>query len=360
MSRVVFVGNVPYNMGEQALIDHFKTVGQVVGFRLVFDRDTGKAKGYGFCEFADHETALSAVRNLNNANVEGRPLRIDLADSDPFLEGKTTVKGEILDSGMPGPNEPSRNRGSGLEGSEILASIPPGKRLEMGQIATEYITEFIAQMDRAQLYEVLAHMKAFSITHPKHAQQFLSHHPQVTYAIFMGLITTKILPEEVLQRMIAANGPNRSTGPAGPPHPQMPPQGYNQQRPPSGFPMAQPPMQQPQPVHGNMMPPGAAMYPPPMHMVPPTGMPPGAAAAAGAPPYFRPPPAAQPPPMQPPAPANGVLDQLQNSGAGFDTQMLMQIISNLTPAQIRDLPESERATFESLSAMLNAGGVPRT
>ena len=83
------VGNVPYNMGEarshyqsfprpprsphlaqDQLIDVFKSVGQVVGFRcvsdqslralaasltvdsLVFDRETGKPKGYGFCEFA--------------------------------------------------------------------------------------------------------------------------------------------------------------------------------------------------------------------------------------------------------------------------------------------------------------------
>jgi len=52
MSKVVFVGNVPYNMGEEQLIEVFKSVGQVVGFRLVFDRDTGKPKGYGFCEFA--------------------------------------------------------------------------------------------------------------------------------------------------------------------------------------------------------------------------------------------------------------------------------------------------------------------
>jgi len=77
MSKVVFVGNVPYNMGEDQLIDVFKSVGQVVGFRyrfcvvsqcsrtrisltffdalvfrLVFDRETGKPRGYGFCEFA--------------------------------------------------------------------------------------------------------------------------------------------------------------------------------------------------------------------------------------------------------------------------------------------------------------------
>lgn len=190
------VGNVPYNMNEESLIEIFKRVGTVVGFRyvnisrleplnldpssaclglvsrkmtniarrLVFDRETGKPRGYGFCEFAgvlfyfiivplyhterkpfffstsfildfsmsdlwrsnpnfmnqlrsfvqsnpnfmnqqrpfvsctDHETALSAVRNLNNVDCGGRPLRIDLADSDPFLEGKTTVRGELVDN----------------------------------------------------------------------------------------------------------------------------------------------------------------------------------------------------------------------------------------------------------------------
>ena len=46
----------------------------------------------------DHETAQSAVRNLNNVDCGGRPLRIDLADSDPFLEGKTTMRGELIDN----------------------------------------------------------------------------------------------------------------------------------------------------------------------------------------------------------------------------------------------------------------------
>ncbi|TCD62134.1 Cleavage stimulation factor subunit 2 tau variant [Steccherinum ochraceum] len=64
MSKVVFVGNVPYNMGEEQLIEAFKTVGQVVGFRLVFDRDTGKPKGYGFCEFAGTADSI-----LNSCSV---------------------------------------------------------------------------------------------------------------------------------------------------------------------------------------------------------------------------------------------------------------------------------------------------
>lgn len=42
----------------------------------------GKPKGYGFCEYRDAETALSAMRNLNNYDFNGRQLRVDFAETD--------------------------------------------------------------------------------------------------------------------------------------------------------------------------------------------------------------------------------------------------------------------------------------
>lgn len=51
----------------------------LLNFRLVFDRETGKPKGYGFCEYKDTETALSAMRNLNGYEIGGRTLRVDNA-----------------------------------------------------------------------------------------------------------------------------------------------------------------------------------------------------------------------------------------------------------------------------------------
>ncbi|KAJ7756943.1 hypothetical protein B0H16DRAFT_1537493 [Mycena metata] len=341
MSKVVFVGNVPYNMGEEALIDVFKSVGQVIGFRLVFDRETGKPKGYGFCEFADHETAASAVRNLNNTDVGGRPLRIDLADSDPFLEGKTTVKGELVDGGAPGPSEPRsqwRNENRGPEGSEILAAVPPGKPVPPGERASDAISKLIASvMTEAELIEVLAQMKAFAFTHPHQAHQLLSNHPQVAYAIFMGLITSNIIPADVLNRMVDANGQGGSR-PVPPPHLQHqppPPQNFGPPQPqlhpqhPQHQPYPPPPsrLQQPQPMPGMMHPQGMMpqqMPPGPMfghHMQPtPPGMPP------------------MQPGMQP----------------GMHPQALYSMALNLTPTQINELPPADRATIESIRAMLLA------
>lgn len=50
------MGNIPYDMTEEELIQIFSQVGTVVGMRLVFDRETGKPKGYGFCEFAGKDS----------------------------------------------------------------------------------------------------------------------------------------------------------------------------------------------------------------------------------------------------------------------------------------------------------------
>ena len=49
-------------------------------FRIVFDRETGKPKGFGFCEYRDAEAAQSAIRNLHGVDLNGRPLRVSIAD----------------------------------------------------------------------------------------------------------------------------------------------------------------------------------------------------------------------------------------------------------------------------------------
>lgn len=46
------------------------------------ERETGKSKGYGFCEYKDAETALMAMRKLNSFEILGRTLRLDFAETD--------------------------------------------------------------------------------------------------------------------------------------------------------------------------------------------------------------------------------------------------------------------------------------
>lgn len=48
--------------------------------RLVTDRDTGKPKGFAFCEYFDVATAAAAQRNLNNHEMGGRHIHVDFAE----------------------------------------------------------------------------------------------------------------------------------------------------------------------------------------------------------------------------------------------------------------------------------------
>lgn len=110
------------------------------------------------------------MRNLNNVDVGGRPLRIDLADSDPFLEGKTTVRGELVDSGesraqwrerereevggRPGGGGPSKP-----DPHAFMANLPPGVGMPPGADSLDAISNTLGTMNPAQLIEVLAQMK---------------------------------------------------------------------------------------------------------------------------------------------------------------------------------------------------------
>ena len=51
-------------------------------YRVVTDRDTGKQKGFAFVEFFDPQTAESAVRNLNEHDLNGRKLKVNFAAND--------------------------------------------------------------------------------------------------------------------------------------------------------------------------------------------------------------------------------------------------------------------------------------
>ncbi|KAI0795523.1 hypothetical protein C8Q75DRAFT_746382 [Abortiporus biennis] len=341
MSKVVFVGNVPYNMGEEQLIDAFKSVGQVVGFRLVFDRDTGKPKGYGFCEFADHDTALSAVRNLNGQEIGGRPLRIDLADSDPFLEGKTTVRGELIDQhetrAQWRERDPEHRSRPSASKTDFLANLPPGQPVPPGTTSMDMITEMLATADPVKILEVLAQMKAFVITHPEQAKALLVAHPQLGYALFQALLVNKIVDTQILQRML-----NATTGatPSASAPPPAPPPVTNYQPPMQQPSYTAPPLSMPSGVPSGVPP--SSMYPPPgAHNMPPMQQP-------G---YYRPPPPPQAVPTTQPVP------QVQSAPAATppaaapfppaQRDMLLQVL-RLTTEQINSLPPAERDQIHQL------------
>ncbi|KAK6039286.1 hypothetical protein COOONC_23208 [Cooperia oncophora] len=78
----VYVGNIPYQTTEDAIGNHFSQAGNVTNVRIVYDRETGRPKGFGFCEFSDEAGAQNAVNTLNGTDFNGRSLRVNYANKN--------------------------------------------------------------------------------------------------------------------------------------------------------------------------------------------------------------------------------------------------------------------------------------
>lgn len=87
MGKRLYVGSLSYYTTEQALEDFFAQVGQVESVRIVTDRDTGRAKGFGFVEMVNEEDAQRAITTLNNTELDGRTLVVNEAKPQERREG---------------------------------------------------------------------------------------------------------------------------------------------------------------------------------------------------------------------------------------------------------------------------------
>ncbi|XP_057615340.1 cleavage stimulation factor subunit 2 isoform X3 [Chionomys nivalis] len=176
--RSVFVGNIPYEATEEQLKDIFSEVGPVVSFRLVYDRETGKPKGYGFCEYQDQETALSAMRNLNGREFSGRALRVDNAASEKNKE-------ELKSLGT---------------GTPVIES-PYGETINP-EDAPESISKAVASLPPEQMFELMKQMKLCVQNSPQEARNMLLQNPQLAYALLQAQVVMRIVDPEIALKIL--------------------------------------------------------------------------------------------------------------------------------------------------------------
>ncbi|KAJ1424943.1 Transcription termination and cleavage factor, C-terminal domain [Sesbania bispinosa] len=219
-----WIGNIPYDATEEQLIEICKEVGPVVSFRLVIDRETGKPKGYGFCEYKDEETALSARRNLQGYEINGRQLRVDFAENDKGTDrnreqgrggpgmtanvdpqkqvGISAVHGEavqhqpiglhiaitaaaLMTAALGGPQSGIQSNQNGLQSQSALAHDP--------------LTLHLAKMSRSQLTEIISELKGMATQNKELARQLLLSRPQLPKALFQAQIMLGMVTSQVLQ-----------------------------------------------------------------------------------------------------------------------------------------------------------------
>ncbi|TKY51480.1 Cleavage stimulating factor 64 [Spatholobus suberectus] len=222
--RCVFVGNIPYDATEEQLIEICREVGPVVSFRLVIDRETGKPKGYGFCEYKDEETALSARRNLQGYEINGRQLRVDFAEND-----KGTDRNREQGRGGPGMTtnaDPQKQVGGPAVHGEAVQHQPIGLHIAItaaavmtaalggaqfgiqsnqnslqsqSALAHDPLTLHLAKMSRSQLTEIISELKGMATQNKELARQLLLSRPQLPKALFQAQIMLGMVTSQVLQ-----------------------------------------------------------------------------------------------------------------------------------------------------------------
>jgi RNA recognition motif-containing protein len=87
MSRKLYVGNLPYEVGEAQLQDLFGQVGQVESVRVMRDMATGRARGFAFVEMGTEEDAQKAITALNATQLGDRTLTVNEARPKPEYAG---------------------------------------------------------------------------------------------------------------------------------------------------------------------------------------------------------------------------------------------------------------------------------
>ncbi|KAI0020995.1 hinge domain of cleavage stimulation factor subunit 2-domain-containing protein [Xylariomycetidae sp. FL0641] len=296
-SRVVFVGNIPYGLSEEQISDIFSTAGKVINFRLVYDRETGRPKGFGFAEYPDADSAASAVRNLNDYEIMGRKLRVDYSTEgrvDGDDNNNTSTSHAQVSNGAPYNTPQAAPAGS-------LPPLPPGKELPQGVTATDAISRTLNTLPPSQLLDILSQMKALATNQPEQATDLLTQAPQLAYAVFQALLLMGLVSPEAITSVTnpAAAAPATAQPPAGYPPAAVP--GYS--------------------APATSTPPVAAPYAPP-----------GVAPQAG---YA-------------PTPANA-------GGAAQDPDSLMQMVMSLPQATIDQLPGPEREQIMALRMSLGMG-----
>ena len=79
MSNKLYVGNLSFRVTSEDLQDYFQAAGPVESANVVFDKETGRSRGFGFVEMASEDAANSAIAQFNGQEYDGRNMVVNEA-----------------------------------------------------------------------------------------------------------------------------------------------------------------------------------------------------------------------------------------------------------------------------------------
>ncbi|CEF69372.1 Cleavage stimulation factor 64 kilodalton subunit [Strongyloides ratti] len=204
----IFVGNISYEVSEDTIKSIFSQVGPIIHMKMVYDRETGRPRGYGFIEYADVQTAETAIRNLNQYDLNGRKLRVDSAVQDKEEEEGNGGQDQPQQQTQPVNqtqgqfNSPSTTTNDSQGKTNIAEdSTFPSTVVEPGK-ETEHIASVVSSMSPEAIIKVLKDMKECAKNCPGETRMLLAHNPQLAYALLQMQVAIGTINVEEAKSMI--------------------------------------------------------------------------------------------------------------------------------------------------------------
>ncbi|CAI4035941.1 hypothetical protein SMKI_14G1500 [Saccharomyces mikatae IFO 1815] len=79
-SRILFVGNLSFDVTDDLLRKHFQHCGDIIKIRMATFEDSGKCKGFAFIDFKNEEGSTNALKDKGCRKIAGRPLRMEYGE----------------------------------------------------------------------------------------------------------------------------------------------------------------------------------------------------------------------------------------------------------------------------------------
>lgn len=277
-SKVVYLGDIPFDLTEDQVSELLRSVGPLISFKLVHDRDKPRHRGYGFAEFATVEAATVAVNTFNNLQVKGRSLRADFSNQatgesngrprnnpPPSLPNlpprydrqsydRQTDRAYDRQSERPydqqydrepyqQPYQQHQQQFQSQQPQQYsqqlfgqTADNTPGKQTEhvpSNLIVNDNISRTLSHFPPLQLVEVIVMLKSIISQNTSQAHDVLRSNPSLAYAVvqsllLMGLVDANVVAQAVQgQQTVVPNRPTPTPTPVGssqPPNNQQPSQ----------------------------------------------------------------------------------------------------------------------------------------
>eukprot|EP00485_Elphidium_margaritaceum_P013861 CAMPEP_0202727826 /NCGR_PEP_ID=MMETSP1385-20130828/185317_1 /ASSEMBLY_ACC=CAM_ASM_000861 /TAXON_ID=933848 /ORGANISM="Elphidium margaritaceum" /LENGTH=325 /DNA_ID=CAMNT_0049394069 /DNA_START=1543 /DNA_END=2520 /DNA_ORIENTATION=- len=172
-AKLVYVGNLPADATEDEMRALCSQVGPAVRFRIVYDRESGQPKGYGFCEYRDPKLVDSAINLLHGFEHKGSKLFVRRAA--PHAVHSNEEHNAALDI-----HDVHNGNAQLAAGNPLLKKRKRSKRKSVDEI-----NRVVQGFSTSEKREILCQMKELIESNEEGAKDILLENPQLAQALLL-------------------------------------------------------------------------------------------------------------------------------------------------------------------------------